>query len=219
MSEKKIKVLSGSGAVGAAIATMALTFAQTAFGVIINPGQTLPTTGGTSVGGALLLDTTPVPFVGKDIHSNIVFTGSIDSKVYADTQGLDFVYQFSNDQSSPDAILHLAASSFSGYITDADYIPGTGATAPSTVSRDAAAGGDTVDFNFALPNLVLPGTTSDVLVIKTNATSFALGNVSLQDGGNATLVAPAPVPVPEPAAMALLGMGICGLASRRRRNR
>jgi hypothetical protein len=217
MSHNKIHFLKGRKAVIiAAVGLIAGSFGSNAKAVIITPGQSLSTTGVTSVGGALLLDTGNVPFAGVNSLSQVVFTGTLDSKVYLDTGGLDFVYQFSNDANSQDPILHLAAASFSGFATDADYIPGTGASFAPTVSRDAAHGGDTIDFNFGLSEAVLQGTTSDTLVIKTNATSFTFGNVSLQDGGNVSILAPAPIAVPEPATIAITGFALCALGMRRR---
>jgi len=162
----------------------------------------------------MLYDSGFVPFSGVDSSNNVVFTGLLDSKVYVGGAGLDFVYQFSDNANSPDPILHMASTSFSGFLTDADFVPGTGNSAPSTVGRDSA--GDTVDFNFGLAGAVLPGTISDILVIKTNSPSFALGSVSLQDGGNVSISAPAPIAVPEPATVAITGFGLCALGMRRR---
>lgn len=194
-------------------------FGATAKAVIIGPGQTSPTTGVTAVGGPLKLDTGAVPFVGTDFFHNVHFIGTLDTQVYADTQGLDFVYQFTNNAASADSILTFSASSFSGYITDADFLAGSGVGFPTSVGRDAADSGDTITYSFPLTSAVNPGSISVDLVIKTNASAFTAGTVSLQDGGNVSIDAPAPVAVPEPATAALASFALCALGMRRRAGR
>jgi len=169
-----------------------------------------------SYGGPLVIDTGPVPFTGTDIFNDVAFTGSLDTKVYADTGGFDFVYQFSNNASSPDAILHLSAASYSGYLTNADFLAGSGASFPGTVERDAAKGGDTIDFLYSVAQAILPGTNSVQMVIKTNATSYTEGTVTIQDGGNVSINAPAPASVPEPATLTIAGFALYTLGMRRR---
>jgi hypothetical protein len=193
---------------------------------IIAPGQTLPTAGAGLFNGVPLLNTGLVPFAGKDILGNTVFTGELNSQVFADPANpfgagdLDFVYQFSNDPNqNNDNILHLAATSFSGLLTNVDYVAGSGSAGvlPTTISRDAANAGDTVDFDFSLATSVKPGATTPFLVIQTNATAFTPnGSISIQDGGNVTLSAPAPLSVPEPATFAITGLTMVALGMRRR---
>jgi len=203
----------------AAIGLIAWASTDVAKAVIILPGQTLPSTGVTATPGPLVFDTGNVPFTGTDALNNVAFTGLLDTKVIADagTGGLDFIYQFSNNANSPDAILHLSATSFSGYFTDADYLAGSGASHPGTVERDAANGGDTIDFSFTVAQAVLPGSNSAELVVKTNATSFTNGTVSIQDGGNVSINAPTPASVPEPATLSIAGFALCALGMRRRK--
>jgi hypothetical protein len=216
MWHNKNQCLKGSGAAIITALGLVAGFGATAKATIIAPGQTLPTVGTAPEPGSPIYDSGPVPFSGVDSSNNVVFTGLLDSKVYVGSAGLDFVYQFSDNANSPDPILHMASTSFSGFLTDADYVPGTGNSAPSTVGRDTANAGDTVDFNFGLAGAVLPGTISDILVVKTNSPSFALGSVSLQDGGNVSVSAPAPIAVPEPATVAITGFALCALGMRRR---
>jgi hypothetical protein len=212
----------GLAAVGLILAAMS----SSAMAVIIAPSQTLPTTGAGVFGGGLVFDTGPQPFTGRDFTNTVVFTGLLDTKVYSDPTNpfgpgdLDFVYQFSNDPNpNNDNILHLAASSFSGFLTDADFVLGSGTAGnhPTTVARDAANLGDTLDFNFPLASAVIPGDTSAQLVIRTNATTFTAGTVSIQDGGNASINAPAPASVPEPATLSIAGFALCALGMRRRK--
>ena len=180
-----------------------LVFAASAGASLIAPGQTLPTTGTIAFSGAgLILDTGLVPFTGLDVSNNIVFTGELQTQVYADPANpfapgdLDFVYKITNDAGSADAIERFTTNSFAGLITDADYLPGTGTDFPGTVSRQSANNGDSIGYTFSISQAILPNEKSVRLVIDTNATSLTTGLVSVQDGGNATFAAPVPVRSP-----------------------
>ena len=77
--------------------------------------------------------------------------------------------------------------------------------------------GGVVGFPFYGPGShVSPGSSSDSLVIQTNATAFGAGNVSLQDGSAGTGVGFAPKKVsaaPEPGSWALMLGGVALLGS------
>jgi len=224
MSRKTLENLNRKCGIAAVAAGLMLgALGSSAMAVLIAPGQTLPTAGAGVFGGGLVFDTGPQPFAGVDVNNNVVFTGLLDSKVYTDPTNpfgagdLDFVYQFSNDNNlNNDNILHFSATSFLGYLTNADFAAGTGTPTdfPTTVERDSV--GDTLDFNFPLSSAVYPGTTSADLVVQTNAKTFQIGIASLQDGGNVSLPAPAPLSVPEPTTIAIAGFGLCALGMRRR---
>ena len=61
------------------------------------------------------------------------------------------------------------------------------------ITRSAA--GNVVGFNFA-PGVLSPGTTSEILVVETNAPAFIPGTVLETDGGAASGPGFAPVPAP-----------------------
>jgi len=217
MLQKTFQVSKIKGAVIIAAVGLAVWgFGAAARAVIIAPGQTLPTTGVTSFAGPVLLNTGPVPFVGTDFLHNVHFTGDLTTQVISGTQGLDFVYQFTNNDNSPDSILTFSTAVFSGFTTNADYLAGSGGGFPTTVNRDSNNSGDTITFAFPLASAVNPGSNSVDLVVQTNATAFTLGTVSVQDGGNASISAPAPLAVPEPATAAIAGFALLSLGMRRR---
>jgi hypothetical protein len=92
------------------------------------------------------------------------------------------MFQVTNTNSSPNffSLGQEANTNFGGFSTDVGYITNgstlpsspflNGSGAPNTVDRSALPG-STVVFNFVTPGII-PGSTSDVLVIVTNATNF-----------------------------------------------
>ena len=191
---------------------------RVATAVIINPSQSLSPVGSGAFTGSLANDTGSESFSGTDIFNNVVFFGLIDSRVYVDsgTGKLDFTYQFSNNANSPDSIEQMTVGGYAGLITDADYVPATGAAIPSLVTRSSS--GDLIGFSFPGSSAVLQGQTTDLLVIKTNASNYTLGNAAIQDGGNGNVSVFVPAPaVPEPATAAIAGFALCAFAVRRRR--
>lgn len=183
-----------------------------------------------------LLATESVSFI-----SSLGFaSGTIVSAVYKEAGGtLDFYYQLTNNLTAPncgtgsqpacDSVARLAATSFigfttaTGFRTDGASLTGTafvdGTVAP--VTADRSNNGNTVGFSFNPPVAaqILPGLTSDVLVISTNATNFKAGNASEIDGGVTTVAAFEPASsttVPEPASFLMLSAGLLVLMGVRR---
>jgi hypothetical protein len=186
--------------------------------------------GAPDVFGSFATDTLVASPITSPFSSGAVLSGSITAAVFRNPTGtLDFVYQVSNNAGSLDAINRVTAINFTGFTTDVGFtlsgstFPGgsfvDGTTTPLTVDR--SLGGGTVGFQIATAPLgILPGATSVVLVIETNATNFAPGHVNVIDGGVTTEPAfqpAAPRTVPDSGAtVALLGLALTGLEGVRR---
>jgi hypothetical protein len=172
-----------------------------------------------SFGGTLLDSATTMV-------SNISYNGTARTAVYKTSTGLDFYYQFSNNDSSKNGVERftgydfssLGASAVSVFQTGAAFGMFTAGTESSDYADRTTLG--VIGFNF-VPNAHSksnPGTTSLTQIIRTNASQYVAGNFGLLDGigDNAKGFATA-VPEPESYAMLLAGLGMIGTIIRRRK--
>ncbi len=196
----------------------------------IAPGETVGAEGIAFPGGTELAS---VYYANVGV-ANLVT--DISAAVFENFAGLlDFYYQVRND-SAQNLVHRLTGSSFTGYLTDVWYIldgglvlcsacPGgffeTGTQDPLTFDRDGF--GEVVGFNFPTPDFeVNPGEASLVLLIRTDATAYDPGFVSVINSGSFTDRAfePAVAQVPDPASSLLLfGIGLLGTGAMRRKRK
>lgn len=155
------------------------------------------------------------------------FTGVLRSAVVDGPEegiNLDFYYQFTNTSSSRDAVARLTASDFAGFVTEAfqtgtnvDALFPSGTVPADTVDRNAT--GSVIGFNF-LPggtNTLDAGQTSYTMIVRTNAQVYTDGTSGIIDGSGTTGLTFAPaIPEPETYALMLAGLGLLGLAKRRK---
>lgn len=180
-----------------------------------------PSTEGDPVGGTSLTSIT----AGFSVAS--AFSGTLKSEVISgDTSnplgGLTFIYTLSNDGvAGPNSIGRLSLAGLSPFAIDASYQTPTSDVAPASVDRNPS--GDVVGFNFVplatdpATGFLAPGSSSALLVLQTDAVSFARGNFgSLIDGGVGTVDALIPVPEPSTVALSLIGLAAAAVLARRR---
>jgi hypothetical protein len=164
------------------------------------------------------------------VISTPTFTGTAHSAVYdgpEDGTNLNFYYQFANTGgeglTSLDAIARMSAGGFSDWATDVSqssdafgsFVAGT--VAANTVDR----GTGVLGFNFT-PGGVLPGQSTNIIEVRTDATDYTSNWMAVIDGtaGFAPAFAPtAAIPEPETYALMLAGLGLLGFVGRRRMNR
>jgi len=204
--------------------------------ILANPGDTVfPGLVAPGTAAGTLLASLVAPYSFSTTAG--LTSGSLVSAVYRNSSGtLDFYYQVNNcfqagiaafcpgAAASATAIARETDTSFVGFMTflgfrvDGSTLSGSlfvdGSVAPVTGDRSTLGPGSTVGFSFNPPDgaKVLPGLSSNVLIISTNAVNFRAGNADVIDGGTQTVASFQPTSgVPEPASFALLGLGLLAI--------
>jgi len=197
--------------------------ASQALAVAILPGVTALAVGEPDpIGGIVIAGGVPVPFAAPG------YTGTLISTVIAGDitnpyGGLTFTYRLSNAAGSIHEIGRLTINDYIGWLTDASFQAPPAGLPPTLVNRSIS--GDVMGFSFVGAPVglgaLLPGLTSALLVIQTDAPAFKPTLASVINGSVVSVPSFAPT-VPEPSSIVLAAMGLTGLAAwgwRRRKRR
>ncbi|HZW06121.1 MAG TPA: hypothetical protein VFF65_03275 [Phycisphaerales bacterium] len=153
------------------------------------------------------------------------YTGELRSGVFTNCADnpfglgfLTFAYVLLNDPLSNDALGRFTVNGFGSTSIDSGSEPLTSPPGfTDAFENTRQADGDSVGWTFvdlAAYTRLMPGGTSRIFVLHTNATTYGLNAASVIDGDIA--VAQAYAPLPTPGAAALLGLGGLAIARRRR---
>lgn len=168
---------------------------------------TVPTPPGNAVLPGIVPGGAPTGTLLASLSSPFAFSttagltsGTLLTSVFREAGGtLDFYYQLTNNAGSATAIAVETNVDFQGFPIASGYRFDGGSLGLGFVNGTVGPGyaelngaGNVLGFNFAASGefqKVIPGSTTVVLVISTNATGFTAGNASIIDGGAQTVAA------------------------------
>jgi hypothetical protein len=157
------------------------------------------------------------------------FFGTYTEWVYENNSGtLDFIYQINLNSKTTSAITRITATAFGGVTTDVGVLtsgsppgsnsgglnPNNGGASVIDRSSNVVDGGATIGWNFGSSSgtNITKNTSSAILVVATNATTFQGGGI-LSGIDGSTTSNNALQPGPEPSTTILAGLGALGLIS------
>ena len=210
----------------AMVTMLALAMVPAAHATVLAPGgsATPPQDFATGFIGATVADTGLEPIVG----TGGVYTANLRSIVIVDntTGFLDFLYQVLKT-GGQDAISQITVANFqTPFTTDvgvctacANLLAGVTGFSASTEDERSIGTGDVVRWNYGTGAISGNGMASNILVIKTNASRFAPGDINTIDGGVTSSTAFQPTTVPEPGTLGLVLSGLFAVGFVARRGR
>lgn len=222
----------------ASLAVASLLWSATSHAAPLPPNSSIVPSVVPPPSGATILTNTTINFVGLNNFGQQVFSGTLFSTVFANDGanllgGLTFGYRLVNNSfpSSLDAIGELNIESFAGFVLDVGINAGGllgPVKDPIFITRTGLPTPDSkLEFLFKTPpppigsfqDNLLPGETSPMILVRTAAQAYRVGDANVINGGVATINAFVPaVVVPEPTALSLAVIGAVALAARRKMN-
>jgi len=205
-------------AVAVTLSAVVLLSASGALAALLPPGGTVVPGATPSPAGATQLATT-----GAINFTSLVdpsaYTGTLNTTVYNNDPNnpfgltrLTFTYLLTNNANSRDTLERFVANNFTLRQVDVG-INGAG-RAPATADRQVT--GDAVGFDWTNVPGIVPGTSSTLLVIHTDATQFVPTTDNIINTFPALVASLGPAPVPEPAAIGVAALGMLTLVRRTR---
>jgi hypothetical protein len=211
----------GLGAVICLLSFTASSAALLPIGGVLFPAPVGPAPTGTIAAGPLVSNFSAPTFTG--VLTSEVFTN--DPTNPFGLNDMTFVYQILNTSANPAAdIARMTVGDFTGFQTDAYFVPRSGNLDPAYFDRPSAS---TVGISFApIPlgsGVIFSGQTSDLLVVHTDSKVFDVTHPSLIDStttnnGPLSYAPTTNIPSPEPSTLVLAGLAALGLfvAARRK---
>lgn len=194
-----------------------LTYAP-ANAVVLTPGNAV-SNGFSYTGLSTFPGASPVAYNLQNYNGNGL-VGSVESWVFQNGATYDFWYRVNNHASSKDlhrfVVNGYTTPLFAPVSTDVDYSGASSGVLPAIIDR-SSGNGTTVGFYFinGLGGAIAQGTTSKLMKVSTNATTYSLSTGAVINGSSLNMGG-VYAPVPEPMTMGLAGVALLAVARRRK---
>lgn len=216
----------GKWILGLAVALVVAIGSTPARAVPLTPGSVV-----TPLPAAVVPSGTPLASITSPFSANTgTFSGILITQVFQESLannplgGLTFTFDLANNLSSANPLVRLTLLDYTNFLVDVSYDgagPLPGSIAP--VSANRTVNGQVIGFEWPVVQGVggiTPGTSSNLLIVRTSARYYTPTLASVIDGGVAAPPSFGPA-VPEPAslAMALAGLPLLGVGYYLRRRK